>query len=74
MPNMTLSVDEETAREVRRHPDVKWSEVARQAFRRKLRELHALDTAFANSNLTKEDVERLSRRAKTGLLKKVGAR
>ncbi|MBI4393271.1 MAG: hypothetical protein HY556_05670 [Euryarchaeota archaeon] len=74
MPNMTLSVDEETAKEVRRHPEVRWSEVARQAFRRKLRELHALDTAFANSELDREDVERLARKANLGLLKKLAKR
>lgn len=72
MPNMTLALDEATAREIRIHSDVRWSEVARQAFRRKLRELHALDAAFANSKLTKRDVERLARKVKKGMLKRLG--
>ena len=74
MPNITLAVDDETLREVRGHPEVRWSEVARQAIRRKLRELHALDTAFANSKLTKVDIERLARKANEGLLKGLGRR
>lgn len=71
MPNVTLSLDEETALEMKSHPEVRWSEVARQAIRRKLRELHALDTAFGRSRLTRSDVERLARTAKKGLLKRL---
>lgn len=71
MPNITLALDEETAREVKAHPEIGWSEVARQAIQRKLREIHALDTAFAASELSEADVERLAREAKKGLLKRV---
>ena len=70
MPNMTLALDEETAREIKAHPDIRWSEVAREAIRRKLRELHALDAAFARSKLSKDDVKRLARRANENLLKR----
>jgi hypothetical protein len=72
MPNITLAVDGETAKEMKAHPEIRWSEVARQAIRRKLREIHALDDAFANSRLSKRDVERLARRANEGLLKRLG--
>lgn len=73
MPNMTLALDEETAQWVKAHPEVSWSEVARQAIRRKVRELHALDAAFADSDLDEADVERLARAAKERLLRDVGA-
>lgn len=68
MPNITLALDEETYAEVKSHPDISWSEVARQAIRRRIRELHALDAAFADSELTDDDVERLARQAKERLL------
>jgi hypothetical protein len=71
MPNITLALDEETARWVKAHPEIGWSEVARQAIRRKLRELHAIDAAFAASELTQADVDRLTRRAKERLLREV---
>ena len=71
MPNITLALDVETAKWVKAHPEVVWSEVARQAIRRKIRELHALDAPFAESQLTKADVERLSRRAKERLIREV---
>ena len=71
MPNITLALDEETARWVKAHPEIGWSEVARQAIRRKLRELHALDAAFGASELTQSDVDRLARKAKERLLREV---
>ena len=39
MPNMTMSVPENMHERMRKHSDVKWTEVARQAFERKLSEL-----------------------------------
>jgi predicted ABC-type ATPase len=74
VPNITLSLDEETARWVKAHPEVRWSEVARQAIRRRIRELHALDAAFAESTLSEEDVERLAKDAKERLLRDVRRR
>lgn len=76
VPNMTLALDDATSREVKAHPEIRWSEVARQAIQRKVRELHALDAAFANSELTDEDVKRLSDNANRDLLKRLtgGAR
>ena len=72
MPNMTLSLDAETAKEVRLHPEIRWSEVAREAIRRKLQELHALDAAFANSKLTEANIDRLAKRMNARILKRVG--
>lgn len=72
MPNMTLAIDAETAKEIRSHREIRWSEVARDAIRRKIQELHALDTAFANSKLTKADIDRLARRMNANILKRLG--
>jgi len=72
MPNITLALDVETAKWVKAHPEVGWSEVARQAIRRKIRELHALDAAFAESELSASDIERLTRRAKERLVRDLG--
>ena len=71
MPNITLALDKETAKWVKAHPEIGWSEVARQAIRRKIRELHALDAAFGASELTQADVDRLARKAKKRLLREV---
>ncbi len=39
MPHITLSIPEELLERMRRHPEIKWSEVARKAIRRYLLEL-----------------------------------
>ncbi len=70
MVNMTLSVPEELFREMQRHPELKWSEVARQAFEMKVRELHWMDKLVQNSILTIEDVERIGHRVKGEMLKR----
>lgn len=74
MPNMTLALDAETSREVKAHPEIKWSEVARQAIQRKVRELHALDAAFASSDLTEADVKKLADDANKNMLKRLKTR
>lgn len=71
MPSIKLTLDEETARWVKAHPEILWSEVARQAIRRKLRELHALDAAFGASELSRADIDALTRRTKRRLLREV---
>jgi len=39
MPHITLSIPKELFEEMKKHPEVKWSEVARKAIRRYLMEL-----------------------------------
>jgi predicted GIY-YIG superfamily endonuclease len=39
MPNMTMSVPENMHERMRKHSDVKWTEVARKAFENKLEKL-----------------------------------
>lgn len=72
MPNMTLALDDRTAKEVRSHPEIRWSAVARDAIKRKIQELHALDAAFANSKLTEADIDRVAKRMNANILKRLG--
>ena len=43
MPNMTLSVSKELKDMMDKHPEINWSEVARQSFREKLTDLEFLE-------------------------------
>ncbi len=61
VPNMTLSVDDELFAEIKRHKEIKWSEVARQAFRRKLDHVHVWDRLLAESELTEADISDVAR-------------
>ena len=69
---MTLALDAATMKEIKRHPEIRWSEVARQAFEAKLQRLKLideLDAAFANSKVDDKDIARWSKAAKERILK-----
>ena len=72
MPNMTLSLDEETYRFLQAHKSVNWSEVARDAFRRKARELHMWNDVLAASQLTEGEAVKAGRDAKAAIAKRLG--
>ena len=59
MVNMTLSVPEELYKEMVKHSEIKWSEVARRSFELKIRELHWMDKVLGRSKLTQKDAERI---------------
>jgi len=60
MANITVSVDDDLKQAMDRHPEINWSEVARQAFQEKLEELELMEKIASKSQLTEEDVEELS--------------
>jgi len=45
-----------------KHPEINWSEIARQAFQEKLEDLELMKKISSNSELTEEDVEELSQK------------
>ena len=70
MTNLTLSVPDDLYEEMRKHPEIRWSEVARQALVKKLDDLRRLDALLSNSKLTDEDVDDIAKSVKEGVWKK----
>ena len=64
MTNMTLSVPEGLFKEMNSHTEIKWSDVARQAFQRKVAELHWMDKVLEKSKLSEADAERIGHKIK----------
>ena len=63
MPTVTVSVDDDLKKQMNDHPEINWSEVARQSFRGKLDELGTLERlnqVLDDSQLTHEDVDELA--------------
>jgi hypothetical protein len=63
MPTVTVSVDETLKERMKDHPEINWSEVARQSFQTKLSDLSKLELMnelLAESQLTQEDVDDLA--------------
>ena len=70
MTNLTLSIPDDLYEEMKKHPEIRWSEVARQAVRRKLEDLRRLDELLDPSRLTEDDVAELGRRVKKAVWKR----
>jgi len=74
MVNMTLSIPPELHKELVFHSEIRWSEVARQAFEKKIRELHWMDTMVSRSELTQGDVDRIGHKVKHAIRKRIEAK
>ena len=70
MPNLTLSIPVELYESMKKHPEIRWSEVARKAIAKRLGDLEALDAMLSKSTLTEQDVRELAERVNKGLWEK----
>lgn len=67
MVNMTLSVPQEIYKEMKKYPEIKWSEIARQAIIKKIKDLKMLDKLVSKSVLKVENIDKLDEIIKAGL-------
>ena len=75
MTNMTLSVPEEMHRKMKKHSEIKWSDVARQAFAEKLEneeQLAWMDKVLSKSKMTEKDVEEIGDKIKIAIARRHG--
>ena len=72
MTNMTLAVPEDLHEIMKKHNEIKWSEIARQALWDHARKLELMDKLLAKSKLTEEDAERIGHKIKHGIAKRHG--
>ncbi len=70
MANVTLAVPEELRRIMKSHPEIKWSEVARQAMWEYARKLELVDEITKKSRLTERDVLEIGKPIKNELLER----
>lgn len=72
MTNMTLSIPEELMKIMRKHTQIKWSEVARLAIWEEAQKLELMDKLLSNSKMTEKDAEEIGRKIKRGIAKAHG--
>ena len=70
MVSLTLAIPQEIKSEMDEHPEINWSEVARQAIQEKIRLLKKLDLLLSESKLTEEDAINLGRKVNKAVAKK----
>ncbi|HIH37414.1 hypothetical protein J4460_03535 [Candidatus Woesearchaeota archaeon] len=72
MVNVTLAIPEELHAKMRKHSEIRWSEVIRKTISEKVDHLDMLDRLSAKSKLTKRDVELLAKNIDGEVAKKLG--
>ena len=70
MVNVTFAVPEELHEIMRRHPEIKWSEIARKAMWEYAQKLELMERLTSESRLSKKDVLELDKKVKAGLGRK----
>ena len=61
MTNLTFAISPDVRKEMKRHANIKWSEVVRRAIEAELARLHLLDRLLESSELKQEDAVNLGR-------------
>ncbi|MDE1834489.1 MAG: hypothetical protein KGH64_04080 [Candidatus Micrarchaeota archaeon] len=71
MTSLTLSVSKELKKMMDEHPEINWSEVARQSIIQKLTLLAKMDRLLKNSKLTEQDAIQIGRKVDKGIAKRM---
>ena len=67
MVNMTLALPEELSKVMKKHIEIKWSEIARRALWEHARKLELMETLLARSKLTDKNAFSIGENIKRGL-------
>jgi len=68
--NVTFAVPEELHEIMRKHPEIKWSEIARKAMWEYASRLELMERLTSESRLSEKDVLELDKKVKAGIAKK----
>ncbi|MBI3413455.1 MAG: hypothetical protein HY051_05250 [Candidatus Aenigmarchaeota archaeon] len=72
MPNITLAVPEELHEKMKKHSEIRWSEVARKAISQKMEDLETMDRIAAKSRLTQKDADEITKKVNSNVARKLG--
>lgn len=64
MPNMTIRIPDDLKNAIDNHPEINWSEVARQSMWEYVRKIEVADEIASRSELTEADAKELSKKVK----------
>jgi len=72
MTNMTLAIPDDLYKIIKKHKEIKWTEIARQAMWQQARKLELMDSLLSKSKLTDKDALEIGRKIKREIAKKHG--
>ena len=62
LPNITLSIPEDLHEKMKKHSEIRWSEVVRKSISEKIDDLEVMDRLTRRSRLTQADVDVIARK------------
>lgn len=72
MTNVTLAIPEDLHTRMKRHSEIRWSEVIRKTITEKVDDLDMMDKLSGKSKLTKKDIETISSKIDSNVAQKLG--
>ena len=60
MPNVTLAIPEDLHQRMKKHSEIRWSEVVRKTISEKIEDLELMERIVSKSKLTKKDVDEIA--------------
>lgn len=70
MANITLAIPDSLHARLKKHNEIRWSQVIRQILQRNLDQMELADKIAGKSKLTQKDVDEISRKIKRGIAKR----
>ena len=70
--NVTLAIPEDLHTRMKKHSEIRWSEVIRKTISEKVEELEMMNKLSGKSKLTKKDIEILSKKIDSNVAQKLG--
>ena len=74
MANITLAIPDSLHKKLKKHSEIRWSEVIRRILQKNLEQLEILDEIVKKSRFTEKDVEEISDKIDNSVAKKLGLR
>ena len=74
MPNVTLSIPEGLHEKMKKHSEIRWSEVVRKSITEKIDDLEIMDRLTKRSKLTQADVDEISHKIDRDVFKELNKR
>jgi hypothetical protein len=71
MTNMTLAIPDNLSIRMKKFPEIRWSEIARQAIEKRIADLELMNRIASTSKLTQKDVEEIGKSIKASAAKKL---
>ena len=74
MSNLTLAIPDELKNKMDKHSEIRWSNVAREAFEEKIRKLELMNSLLETSKFTEEDAEEIGHKIKSEIRRRFDKR